>query len=121
LPHAFVARRGKPLPLQTLTYGGRFVLIAGEDGTDWVEAARKIAKTTGIPLDAVTVGLDDAEYADMRLSWMTKREITRTGAVLVRPDRFIAFRSHEGVTDSSGVLTRVFAQILDSVELGDSK
>ena len=31
LPHAFVSRRGKTFPLQNLTHGGKFLLVAGED------------------------------------------------------------------------------------------
>jgi len=49
LPHAWVEREGKRLPLGSLIHGGHFVLIAGEDGADWVEAALKIAAEHSIP------------------------------------------------------------------------
>ena len=118
LPHAFVSRRGKRLPLQNLTHGGRFVLIAGEDARPWVDAARTLAESTGVPLDAVTVGVDDAELADTRFAWLRKREITREGAVLVRPDRFIGFRCVGAVADPQTVLTQALEQILATDELG---
>lgn len=117
LPHAIVSRRGETFPLQNLTYGGKFVLIAGEDGAAWVDAARKIADRAGFALEAVTVGVDDADLADTRLAWMRKREITRDGAVLVRPDRFIGFRSRGAVADPLAVLTNAFRQILAADEL----
>jgi 2,4-dichlorophenol 6-monooxygenase len=45
------------------------------------------------------------------------REISRTGAVLVRPDGFIGFRSIEAVEDPVTVLASAFDAIL-SVYIG---
>jgi 2,4-dichlorophenol 6-monooxygenase len=118
LPHAFVSRRGKTFPLQNLTHGGKFLLVAGEDGNAWVQAAGKIAESTGIALEAVTVGADDADLADTRLAWMRKRQIKRDGAVLVRPDRYIGFRSPGAVDDPLTVITAALRQILAVDELG---
>ncbi|QSE86631.1 FAD-dependent monooxygenase [Rhodococcus koreensis] len=118
LPHAFVTRRGEIFPLQNLTHGGKFVLIAGEDGQAWVEAAAKIAESAGIALEAVTVGADDADLADVRFAWLRKRQITRDGAVLVRPDRFVGFRSAGAVADPQAVLTDAFDRILSTTDLG---
>ncbi|HWT49574.1 MAG TPA: FAD-dependent monooxygenase, partial [Mycobacterium sp.] len=112
LPHAFVARRGDVFALQNLTYGGKFLLIAGEDGRGWVEAARKIAESSRIALQAYTIGADDAELADTRFAWLRKREISRRGAVLVRPDRVVGFRSHEAVDDPQAVLCDALQTIL---------
>ncbi|MGX1163409.1 2,4-dichlorophenol 6-monooxygenase [Arthrobacter sp. SLBN-100] len=114
LPHAFVSRRGEVFPLHDLTYGCRFVLLAGEDGHDWVEAARQIADQTGLPLEAYTVGADDAELADVRLAWLRKREISRRGAVLVRPDRFVGYRSIGGVDSPKQSLTEALGALLSS-------
>ncbi|MFD7843353.1 hypothetical protein ACFV4K_10520 [Nocardia sp. NPDC059764] len=96
-------------PLQELTYSGAFVLIAGEDGAAWVDAARKLAESSGIRLVAVTV---DAELADVRFAWLCKREISRAGAVLVRPDRFVGFRAVEVVEDPLAVLSSAMERIL---------
>ncbi|MGW5072065.1 FAD-dependent monooxygenase [Rhodococcus sp. NPDC004095] len=118
LPHAFVSRRGRTYPLQNLTYGGNFLLVAGEDGQAWVDAARKIAESTGLALEAYTVGADDAELADVRFAWLRKREITRTGAVLVRPDRFVGFRCTTAVDDPQSALTTALETILSTSDLG---
>ena len=114
LPHAFVARRGQTFALQDLTYGGKFLLIAGEDGAPRVEAARKIAESTGIALEAWTIGADDADLADVRFAWLRKREISLRGAVLVRPDRFVGFRSHGEVDDPQAVLSEAPQTILSA-------
>lgn len=112
LPHAFVVRRNERFPLQDLTHGGTFLLIAGEDGDAWVEAARKVARTTGVRLEAVTVGADGTDLIDQRFAWLRKREITREGAILVRPDRFVAFRAPGPVEDPATMLDSALVQIL---------
>ena len=48
LPHAWVEREGERLPLGTLVHGDNFLLIAGEDGHAWVEAAAKARRRTPI-------------------------------------------------------------------------
>jgi 2,4-dichlorophenol 6-monooxygenase len=112
LPHAWVEHAGERLALGSLTHGGHFVLIAGEDGAAWVKAAEELAAERDIPLRAVRVGHGDADLIDVRMAWLKQREISSTGAVLVRPDRFVAFRSLEGVDDPLNTLADVFGQIL---------
>ncbi|WAM14782.1 FAD-dependent oxidoreductase [Rhodococcus sp. JS3073] len=114
LPHAWVEREGERLPLGTLVHGDYFLLIAGEDGNAWVEAAEKLAAEHNLPLRAVRVGVLDSDYVDVRCAWLKNREITSTGAVLVRPDRYIAFRSMEAVDDPKAVLTGTLNQILST-------
>lgn len=112
LPHAFVSDGVDVFPVQNLTHGGKFVLIAGEEGGPWVSAARGISARTGIPIEARTIGIDDGDLYDVRFAWRRKREITSSGAVLVRPDRFVCFRSPVAVDDPDAVLRGVFAQVL---------
>jgi 2,4-dichlorophenol 6-monooxygenase len=112
LPHAWVERAGKRLALRSLAYDGYFALIAGEDGQAWVDAAAKVGEKLGVPLRAALVGLGKADYVDVRLAWIKQRDISREGAVLVRPDGHIAFRSMGGVAEPEDVLTSVLRQIL---------
>jgi 2,4-dichlorophenol 6-monooxygenase len=112
LPHAWVERSGERLALRSLIHGGHFALIAGENGRPWIEAAEKIAQTRGIPLRSARVGLDKADLIDIRLAWQRNRVISTEGALLVRPDGYIAFRSIEAAEDPLASLTAVFDQIL---------
>ena len=77
---------------RTWSRPGRFLLIAGEEGEAWCEAARELADA-GVPLDAVRIGHIDGDLYDPRCMWVRRREIEPDGAVLVRPDRFVAWRS----------------------------
>jgi 2,4-dichlorophenol 6-monooxygenase len=103
--------------LRSLIHDGHFALIAGEEGQEWVGAATKIAEDRHIPLRAARVGLGAVDFVDVRLAWLRQREISRTGAVLVRPDGFIGFRSIEAVEDPVTVLASAFDAIL-SVYIG---
>jgi 2,4-dichlorophenol 6-monooxygenase len=113
LPHAWIDDEdGVRRPLKDLVRPGRFLLIAGEDGFAWCAAAREIARANGIPLDAVRIGHVDGDLFDPRLGWLHHRGIGRDGAVLVRPDRFIAWRSAAAAAAPAAVLASAFQRIL---------
>jgi 2,4-dichlorophenol 6-monooxygenase len=113
LPHAWIEDEdGRRRALKELVAPGRFLLIAGEDGGPWCEAARQLAADTGIPLDAVRIGHIDGDLYDPRCMWLRHREIGPDGAVLVRPDRFVGWRSMGGWERPIDELAEALTQIL---------
>ena len=114
LPHAFVEIQGDRLPLGSLVAGGHFLVIAGEEGGPWVEAARQLAQAKGLPIKAFTLGLADSDYIDVRMAWLKNRAISAKGVVIVRPDRYIAFRSHAESADPKAALDKAFTSILSA-------
>ena len=66
----------------------------------------------GLAIDAVRIGHLDGDYLDPRCRWLTVREIAPDGVVLVRPDRFVAWRRHDGADDPRGELARALGQVL---------
>lgn len=113
LPHAWIEdwnfERRSTLDLVAVD---RFVLIAGEDGEDWCGAARIVAGEIGIGLDAHRVGHARGDFRDPRLRWERVRAIGPDGAILVRPDRCVAYRSLTAVDDPTEELRRVLRTIL---------
>ena len=102
LPHAWIDDEdGNRRPIKDLVAPGRFLLIAGEDGQAWCEAARQLAAEADIPLDALRIGHLDGDLYDPRCAWLRHRQIASDGAILVRPDRFIAWR-HRPASASPG-------------------
>lgn len=113
LPHAWLdADTGERLSTLDLVRPGRFLLIAGEEGEAWCEAARQISKAMGISLDAVSIGHTKGDYLDPRCRWLRQREIQSEGAILVRPDRFIGWRSLGGSATPADDLERALDSLL---------
>jgi 2,4-dichlorophenol 6-monooxygenase len=113
LPHAWIDdESGARRPIKDLVGMNHFLLIAGEDGQAWCEAARAAAKSTGVAIDAVRIGHVDGDLFDPRLAWTRARGISPQGAVLVRPDRFVGWRSFGSSQDSGAELTAAMQQIL---------
>jgi 2,4-dichlorophenol 6-monooxygenase len=115
LPHAWLNDLDhNRVALAHLFKPGRFLLIAGEDGTAWCDAAAVLAKQSGLPLDAIRIGHVDGDYRDPRSEWIRQRQIGKDGAILVRPDRFVAWRSHGASQapkrDLEAALTKILAR-----------
>ena len=113
LPHAWIDDEdGERRPIKDLIAPGRFLLIAGEEGGDWCEAARELADEAGLPIDALCIGHLDGDLYDPRCMWLRNRGIDPDGAVLVRPDRFVGWRSRGASEDPAGALADALGRIL---------
>jgi 2,4-dichlorophenol 6-monooxygenase len=113
LPHAWVDDEdGNRRAIKDLVVPGRFLVIAGEDGQAWCEAAARLAAEAGWPIDAVRIGHIDGDLYDPRCTWLRNRGIESDGAVLVRPDRFIGWRCSTAATDPHAELASAMGQIL---------
>jgi 2,4-dichlorophenol 6-monooxygenase len=94
LPHAWVEKSlGEKVSTIDLVKPDRFLLITGEDGDAWKQAASEISRELGVAVDAVSIGHTHGDLLDPRLAWLKNRGILNEGAILIRPDRFIAWRS----------------------------
>ena len=92
LPHVWVERERKSMSTLDLAGHGRFCLIVGIGGAPWAEAAKSLSTEFGIELPVFELGYR-CEYDDVLGDWARVREIDDRGALLVRPDRHIAWRS----------------------------
>lgn len=113
LPHADLDDAdGRSRPLMDLVAPGHFLLVAGEEGQAWCDAAKGVAKDLGVPLDAVRIGHIEGDYRDPRCAWLRQRQISGNGAVLVRPDRVVAWRSFGAASNPTAVLAKTLLAIL---------
>ena len=71
---------------------------------DWCVAAATLAVDNDLPVDAVRIGHIDGDLFDPRLAWAQFRGITARGAVLVRPDRVLGWRSAVAAANAAGTL-----------------
>lgn len=96
-------------------FGTHFVLLAGPDGESWEAAAKALAQESELPLPEVRVHRVDSE------KFCERYGISTSGAVLVRPDSMVAWRSvgpalfgraAMGVPDPAKTLLCVMRKIL---------
>lgn len=124
LPHAWldVPQRCKLISTLDLAGKGAFCLLLGEGGQPWREAAARVAITTGIPINVYGIGFG-LDFIDINREWIDRRGVGEQGCVLVRPDRFVAWRAPGLVPDCEAKLASVFNQILfrDGVNVSQSR
>ncbi len=109
-PHVWLERAGKRISTLDL-FGTEFVLLAGWTGTAWCQTAREGAHARRIPLHAFTVG-PEGDLVDPAGSWATTYGVKNDGAVLVRPDGQVAWRSRSSMTNPAQALQGVLASML---------
>jgi 2-polyprenyl-6-methoxyphenol hydroxylase-like FAD-dependent oxidoreductase len=90
-PHLALRRVGRDISTLDL-FDRSFTLLAGARGNGWREAARSAAATLGVPLHAFTVGAN-ADLGDGAQRFNDLYGVDTDGAVLVRPDGHVAWRS----------------------------
>jgi 2-polyprenyl-6-methoxyphenol hydroxylase-like FAD-dependent oxidoreductase len=123
-PHVGLRRSGALISTLDL-YGRGFVLICGHAGADWASVAAAASAATGVPITAHVVGqpgsgapLADLAPHRLRLSTLFSAPFPATygieasGAVLVRPDGYVAWRQKRHTSNAIAELTRVLTSVL---------
>ena len=108
-PHLATSLSGREISTLDL-YGRHFVLLAGGDGAAWVSAAEGVARRLGVALNAYRFGVDLAGPA--AADGAAAHGIGSTGALLVRPDGFVAWRSATAVGDPVAEVECVLRTVL---------
>jgi putative polyketide hydroxylase len=110
VPHLWLERGGQRISTLDLL-DGRFILLVGSGGASWQKAASVAVNSLGIALSAYWVGAE-GDLIDPEQSWQTKMDLPDEGAVLVRPDGIVAWRSRGVTADPSSSLLQVLSQVL---------
>jgi putative polyketide hydroxylase len=105
-PYVQLIKDGKAISTLDL-FEKDYVLLVGSDGQKWQTVANELALTQSLPLKNYRIGAD-GDLSDTENVWHKIYEITATGAVLVRPDGHVAWRSKAMVDDPKDVLCDVF-------------
>jgi 2-polyprenyl-6-methoxyphenol hydroxylase-like FAD-dependent oxidoreductase len=90
--------------------GNRFVLLAGREGAAWAQAAQGLAGMGTPPIAAHVIG--SSALTDPDDAWGAAYGVNVDGAVLVRPDGYVAWRSRGGSQDPAGLLRGVLDRVL---------
>lgn len=112
VPHTWLINaKGQKRSTLDITGQGRFTLLTGLSGTGWKQATEALE----LPyLDVVQIGSRD--YRDVYGTWNAKSEVHEAGAVLVRPDGYVAWRMAEKPMSDFDYVTTLQC-VLDRVQL----
>ncbi len=102
LPHLEVTRGDKVISTLDLVRPGRFAVLTAS--RHWVSAAKEL----GASLDVCLLGQDVALDLD---HWCDLSGLCATGAILVRPDGHVAWRTQVNPSDGAAQLRAVFRQL----------
>ena len=95
LPHAWIEVDGRVKTVSTHDFVGSacgFAVITDEHGGEWVAASKMAALETGLDIFVAQIG-PGCPMRDWDDDWARYKELRKGGALLVRPDNFIAWRS----------------------------
>ncbi|GCE07734.1 FAD-dependent monooxygenase [Dictyobacter aurantiacus] len=92
-------------------FGRHFVLLPGALGGAWRGAAHTVAERMRLKLAVYQVGIDFT-FPGGDESWHASCGITAQGALLVRPDGFVCWRSSDLAPKPEQLLTELFQHIL---------
>lgn len=93
VPHAWlVNEQGIRISTLDVVGQGKMTLLTGIAGQAWVEAAEELQKPY---LRTVITG--EKGTADLYCDWQAIREVHEAGAILVRPDGYVAWRQQDAV------------------------
>ncbi|GAA3731873.1 putative polyketide hydroxylase [Spinactinospora alkalitolerans] len=107
-PHVAIGVAGQRRSVLDL-FGERFVLLAGERADGWADGVRGVAARSGVPVGVHRVG---ADLHDPDGAFATAYRLDARGAVLVRPDGFVAWRADGPAEAPEAVLDGVMRRVL---------
>lgn len=104
LPHVWL-EQGTVSTLDMVETEGLTLFVSTSGAELWGPAAKAVVGS-GCPIEVV-------EIAETETAWEAVREVGLDGAVLVRPDRKVAWRTQQAPADPTRTLTEVVATVLD--------
>ncbi|MFF7275565.1 FAD-dependent monooxygenase [Streptomyces griseorubiginosus] len=107
IPHAWLTAGTRTVSTLDTVGQGRFTLLTGIGGAGWLRAA----EAQDLDIATVVVG-PGQQYEDPYGDWARLSEISDAGALLVRPDGFVAFRHATAAPDAEALLSDALRRIL---------
>ncbi|MFD0264290.1 FAD-dependent oxidoreductase [Kitasatospora indigofera] len=112
-PHLWLLRAGVRLSSLDL-YEQALVLLTGSRGASWQAAAQRAADRLAVPLDTYRIGTgaEDDLAPEPGTDWAELHGVGPEGAVLVRPDGFVAWRSASAPADQEAAVGEALRTVL---------
>lgn len=111
VPHAWLDRGRARSSTVDLAQLDRFVLLTDPAGRKaWLQAIAAAADRVEVPIELVTIG-DGGDYQDSMGNWAKLSGLAEGGALLIRPDSFVGWRTANLPEDPAAELGRVLLSI----------
>jgi 2,4-dichlorophenol 6-monooxygenase len=113
LPHAWLYRRDTGAEVSTLDLcgHGRFTLLTGLGGEDWVKAVKEAGADLGLDIETHVIGPRQT-YIDHSGDWARASEIRDSGCLIVRPDHHVCWRAETLTASPKADVLRVMREVL---------
>jgi 2-polyprenyl-6-methoxyphenol hydroxylase-like FAD-dependent oxidoreductase len=109
-PHVVLQRSGARISTLDL-FGKNFCVLAAAGGAAYCESFRGVAADLGLPLDTYRVA-EDETVSDPDRPFAEAYGLPDSGAILVRPDGFVAWRASNARHASKAILSEVLSSLL---------
>ncbi|HEX4812523.1 MAG TPA: FAD-dependent monooxygenase [Nonomuraea sp.] len=109
-PHVVLEREGRRISTVDLFASGFTLLAAKEAGRPWMDAGRLVSDRLGVHLTRLLIG---DELLDVEGCWQDRYGVSGGGAVLVRPDGYVAWRSVHATPAPATTLEHAMRHILN--------
>jgi putative polyketide hydroxylase len=113
-PHLWVRHQGRRISTLDLYERSLVLLSDADEPNGWHRAALRLAERMSLPLESYRIGTaPDAELVpEDGADWAQTHGTPSSGAVLVRPDGFVAWRARGPVQDAESTLRQVLTTTL---------
>ncbi|QWH07393.1 FAD-dependent oxidoreductase [Bacillus mycoides] len=109
-PHFWGTYEGNEVSILDL-FGSNFVLLTGADPSAWNEAANVVSSGLGVKIKVYQVGLT-GDFIDQGNFFRKLYGIENGGAVVIRPDGFIGWRTENEVVKPGILLEEIMNRLL---------
>lgn len=109
-PHVEVTHAGETKSIHDL-FVDSYVLLAGSKGGSWRDAANALARERSLPITAYVVGPNE-EVSDKGQDFSEAYGLASAGAVIVRPDGVVAWRTDEAPDDAERSVAQAVERLL---------
>lgn len=111
LPHVWVGDAKDKYSTHDLADYTNFTIFTGITGQPWIEAAEAVSQRLNIPIKTVIIG-PGQKYTDLYFDWERIRGVEEDGAVLVRPDKHVGWRTQHLPEDPEASLTTALSSMM---------
>lgn len=117
LPHAWLNKTTPEQMISTIDLAGHgaFTMFTGPGGSAWRDASAIVAAELSCEIRVYSLGFRQ-DWEDVYFEWERLRGVDESGVVLVRPDRFVAWRARE-VLDGPDACAKKLLQVMKTVLL----